>query len=70
MTSSYVELTLNYPTDITVALRNGEINLYEAGQLARLKAVKLGCTTAEARVRRSELLRSHTAEGTAKARET
>ena len=56
----YLEI-LKFPTDITDALLNGEINLHEAGQLARLTAEKLGCTTAKARARRSELLRSHLA---------
>ena len=56
----YLEV-LKFPTDITDALRGGEINLHEAGQLARLTPEKLGCTTAKARARRSELLRSHLA---------
>ncbi len=56
----YLEV-LKFPTDVTDALRRGEINLHEAGQLARLTAEKLGCTTAKARARRSDLLRSHLA---------
>lgn len=52
---------LHFPTDVTVALESGDINLQEAAQLARLTADRLGCSAQAARARRSELLRSHLA---------
>jgi hypothetical protein len=50
---------LRFPADVQTALAGGEINLQEAAHLARLTADRLGCTPAEARLRRSEILRSH-----------
>lgn len=52
---------LRFPSDVQAALAEGKVNLLEAAQLARLTAERLGCTTAEARVRRAELLQSHLA---------
>lgn len=52
---------LNFPVDVTDALQRGEINLHEAAQLARLTAEKLESSAAEARARRTEILRSHLA---------
>lgn len=50
---------LRFPSDVSAPLIIGEINLQEALQLARLTPERLSCTPAEARARRSELLRSH-----------
>jgi hypothetical protein len=52
---------LHFPTDVQSALASGEINLQEAAHLARLTAERLGCSPSEARMRRSEILRSHLA---------
>lgn len=52
---------LRFPADVQTALAAGDINLQEAAQLARLTAERLGCSTAEARSRRAEVLRSHLA---------
>ena len=52
---------LRFPSDVQTALTDGEINLQEAAQLARLTAERLGCPPAEARSRRAEVLRSHLA---------
>lgn len=52
---------LHFPADVQSALAAGEINLQEAAHLARLTAERLGCSPAEARTRRSEILRSHLA---------
>jgi hypothetical protein len=50
---------LEFPTDVREALERGEVNLFEAHQLARLTARRLGSTEAEARSRRRKLLESH-----------
>jgi hypothetical protein len=52
---------LRFPSDVQAALASGEINLQEAAQLARLTPERLGCTPAEARARRAEMLKSHLA---------
>lgn len=52
---------LQFPSDITEALASGQINLYEASQLARLTPLRLGCPPRAARDRRAELLQSHLA---------
>lgn len=52
---------LRFPADVQAALATGDINLQEAAQLARLTAERLGCSPAEARSRRAEILRSHLA---------
>jgi hypothetical protein len=54
-------LILDFPPDVQDALSNGEINLQEAAQLARLTPERLGCRPAEARRTRGEILRAHTA---------
>jgi phosphoenolpyruvate carboxylase len=41
------------------ALERGDLNLFEAHQLARLTAKKLGCTDGEARGLRKKLLEAH-----------
>ena len=51
---------LQFPSDVTDALVSGQINLYEASQLARLTARRLGCAPRAARDRR-ELLLAHLA---------
>lgn len=50
---------LEFPKDIREALERGKVNLFEAHQLARLTARKLGTTDAEARSLRRRLLEAH-----------
>jgi hypothetical protein len=50
---------LEFPRDVCEALERGEVNLFEAHQLARLTARRLGSTEGEARSRRRKLLESH-----------
>ncbi len=50
---------LNFPRDVREALEGAEINLFEAHQLARLTAHRLGSPEAEARARRRKLLEAH-----------
>jgi hypothetical protein len=50
---------LDFPRDVREALERGDINLFEAHQLARLTAKKLGGTDAEARSLRKRLLEAH-----------
>jgi hypothetical protein len=50
---------LDFPRDVREALERGDINLFEAHQLARLTARKLGGTDAEARTLRKRLLEAH-----------
>jgi hypothetical protein len=50
---------LHFPTGVTRALSEGEINLFEAEQLARVTDVRLKVTPAEARRKRADLLASH-----------
>src|SRR3954462_13776126 len=50
---------LDFPRDVQEALERGEVNLFEAHQLARLTARKLGGTDAEARSLRKRLLEAH-----------
>ena len=49
----------DFPSDVIGVLESGEINLFEAEQLARVKAVRLGVSPSQARRTRSELLSSH-----------
>jgi hypothetical protein len=49
----------DFPADVTEALENGDINLFEAEQLARVTARRLGVTPSQAKRTRSELLSSH-----------
>jgi hypothetical protein len=50
---------LNFPRDVREALERGDINLFEAHQLVRLTAKKLGGTDAEAGALRKKLLEAH-----------
>lgn len=50
---------LEFPRDVKDALERREINLFEAHQLARLTARKLGGTDSEARSLRKRLLEAH-----------
>ena len=52
---------LRFPPDVQTALAAGDLNLQEAAQLARLTAERLGCSPAQARSRRAEILQSHMA---------
>ena len=49
----------DFPTDVIEALENGDINLFEAEQLARVTAVRLGIAPNQAKRTRAELLSSH-----------
>jgi hypothetical protein len=49
---------IDFPTDVIEALENGDINLFEAEQLARITARRLGFTHGQAKRTRSELLSS------------
>ncbi|MDT4956134.1 MAG: hypothetical protein QOJ02_4272 [Acidobacteriota bacterium] len=51
--------TLNFPKDVTKALVEGDINLFEASQLARLTEERLNISAPEARECRREILRAH-----------
>jgi hypothetical protein len=50
---------LDFPRDMREALERGDLNLFEAHQLARLTAKKLGWTDGEARSLRKRLLEAH-----------
>lgn len=50
---------LDFPRDVREALERGDINLFEAHQLARLTAKRLGGTDVEARGLRKRLLETH-----------
>jgi hypothetical protein len=50
---------LDFPRDVREPLERGDINLFEAHQLARLTAKRLNCTDAEARTHRRRLLEAH-----------
>jgi hypothetical protein len=50
---------LDFPRDLREALERGEVNLFEAHQLARLNSKKLGGTEGEARSLRKKLLEAH-----------
>ncbi|HEX6624866.1 MAG TPA: hypothetical protein VF064_14235 [Pyrinomonadaceae bacterium] len=50
---------LDFPSDVQGALADGRINLQEAAQLARLTGESLGCSAAEARRTRAEILQAH-----------
>ncbi len=53
---------LGFPADVREALERGEVNLFEAHQLARLTGKRLGSTEGEARSHRRRLLKSHLAK--------
>ena len=50
---------LDFPRDVREALERGEVNLFEAHQLARLSSKRLGGTEGEARSLRRRLLGAH-----------
>ena len=50
---------LDFPSDVTEALSNGEINLFEAAQLARITPTRLEITPVQAKRVRSDLLSTH-----------
>lgn len=50
---------LEFPRDVREALERGNLNLFEAHQLARLTARRLGLTEGEARSQRRKLLEIH-----------
>jgi hypothetical protein len=50
---------LDFPRDVSEALERGDVNLFEAHQLARLTAKRLGGTDGEARSLRRRLLEAH-----------
>jgi hypothetical protein len=50
---------LDFPRDVRGALERGDVNLFEAHQLARLNARRLGGTDAAARSLRRKLLEAH-----------
>ena len=49
----------DFPADVIEALESGEINLFEAEQLARVNAGRLGVSPSQAKRTRAELLSSH-----------
>jgi hypothetical protein len=50
---------LGFPRDVREALERGEVNLFEAHQLARLTPKKLGGNDAEAHAIRKKMLQAH-----------
>lgn len=48
----------DFPTHVIEVLENGNVNLFEAGQLARVTDERLGVTRGQAKSRRGELLSS------------
>jgi hypothetical protein len=50
---------IDFPSDVVEVLEKGEINLFEAEQLARVTAEQLGVTTGQAKRTRAQLLSSH-----------
>lgn len=49
----------DFPSDVIEALESGDINLFEAEQLARIRALRLGVSPSQAKRMRSDLLSSH-----------
>jgi hypothetical protein len=49
----------DFPSDVIEVLESGDLNLFEAEQLARVTAARLGVSTSQAKCTRSELLSSH-----------
>jgi hypothetical protein len=49
----------DFPSDVIEVLESGDINLFEAEQLARVTAIRLGVSPSQAKRMRSELLSSH-----------
>jgi hypothetical protein len=50
---------LDFPTDVLEALSSGDINLFEASQLARLTSERLNVSLSQAKRTRAELLSTH-----------
>jgi hypothetical protein len=50
---------LDFPADLLAALSKGEVNLFEAEQLARVTAARLEVSQAEAKLKRAEFLSAH-----------
>lgn len=50
---------LDFPADVLAALSNGEINLFEAAQLARITPLRLSSSSSRARRIRADLLSTH-----------
>lgn len=50
---------LYFPADVIAALSSGEINLFEAAQLARVTTERLGSTPSQAKRTRADLLSTH-----------
>jgi len=68
---SFVEhylLIPSFPEDVAQALENGEINLFEAEQLARLTHSRTGIPEEKMKKRRREMLRTHLQLGESGAR--
>lgn len=68
---SFVEhylLIPGFPEEVVKALECGEINLFEAEQLARLTGARTGLAAERMRKRRLELLRTHLQSGASGAR--
>jgi hypothetical protein len=67
-TSSHISLAsfvdhylrlLDFPADVVAALSSGQINLFEAAQLARITPMRLGTTSNQAKRMRADLLSTH-----------
>lgn len=54
----YIRL-LDFPADVLAVLSRGEINLFEAAQLARVTAERLGSPSNQAKRTRADLLSTH-----------
>lgn len=65
--TSYTRI-LKFPSDVTESLTRGDINLFEAAQVARLTPARLGCNAQAARSRRKELVKEHVSLGGSRAR--
>lgn len=50
---------LDFPSDVIEALAKAEINSFEAEQLARVSACRMGATPGQSKRTRNELLTSH-----------
>jgi hypothetical protein len=50
---------LDFPADVLASLSNGEVNLFEAEQFARVTAARLDISQVEAKRKRAELISAH-----------
>jgi hypothetical protein len=57
-TDHYLRL-LDFPADVLESLSKGEVNLFEAEQLARMSAERLDVSAAQSRRKRAEVLSAH-----------